>query len=267
MILSRLLHKHTSTIILICVLVVALYLIIDTGQSGDIVAKYDAVKSDSNSSFSRSLKFLETYTKTTGNVTLAESLGLSKEDIESIMLGGSTGYMGDGGVKELGDKYLDIASAICNNFRTPGTSEFSYSMSRASDPKPNGWTGPVTYKGRTTEGTHRDCSCFVSNFLYLAGLDPSYVHRTSYNFYAGSWGTEISVSTFNDMLPGDVICMDGHVAIVVAKDDEYIYFGDAGSTSLIKSTYENGYGQKFKLTDSVSIWRDAKEKVYRLVVE
>lgn len=81
--------KAIIKIIGILMVIMVAYLIIDFGNASSIIDKYESLKPNSNSGFSKSLQFLETYTKSTGDVTLALSKGMSEEEANEIASGGT----------------------------------------------------------------------------------------------------------------------------------------------------------------------------------
>ena len=68
--------------------------------------------------------------------------------------------------------------------------------------------------------------------------------------FNSSYGTNVYSSGMKaeQLQPGDVICIDGHVDIVVKKDSNNVYIGAAGSSNAISATASNGY----RLTVSVN---------------
>lgn len=79
------------------VLAICLYMVIGSFGSEDMIQQYDAVTgTDSNSGFSKSLQFLETYTYITGDTSLAVAAGYSQEDATTMAQGGTTQTTGDG---------------------------------------------------------------------------------------------------------------------------------------------------------------------------
>lgn len=81
--------------LLIAVSITIVYIVIDYGSSDEIVGVYEGVKPDSTSGFNKALQFLESYTQATGDTSLAIKRGLSEEDAEIIVSGGTTQNGGD----------------------------------------------------------------------------------------------------------------------------------------------------------------------------
>ena len=76
--------KILAVPLLIAVSLTFVFLVIDYGNSDDMIERYDAVKPDSTSGFSKTLQFMQTYTRATGDTSLALKLGISEEDAETI---------------------------------------------------------------------------------------------------------------------------------------------------------------------------------------
>lgn len=74
--------KIFLTGLLIIAGVVLLYLVISAGEAKSVLLSYDSLKTENTSGFSRKVSFLETYTRSTGDITLATSLGVDKEQAE-----------------------------------------------------------------------------------------------------------------------------------------------------------------------------------------
>ena len=89
------LWKIFSTVIVLIFIVTSVYLMIGSASSKSILIAYNAVKPDSASGFSKTLLFLQSYTQTTGDTSLAIKKGLSEEDAEIIASGGTTQNSGD----------------------------------------------------------------------------------------------------------------------------------------------------------------------------
>ena len=81
--------------LLIVVSITIVYLTIDYGQSDEMVGVYEGIKPDSGSGFNKALQFLESYTQATGDTSLAIKRGLSEEDANDIVNGGTTQNGGD----------------------------------------------------------------------------------------------------------------------------------------------------------------------------
>jgi hypothetical protein len=81
--------KVLAVPLLIAVSLTFIYLVIDYGNSDDMIERYDEVKPDSTSGFSKTLQFMMGYTCTTGDTSLALKIGISEEDAETIVNPGS----------------------------------------------------------------------------------------------------------------------------------------------------------------------------------
>lgn len=79
--------KVLGCLFMVLVIVLSVYLLMDSGNSASIIAVYDSVKPDSSSGFNRQLQFLKEYTALTKDTTLAISAGLSPEDADSMANG------------------------------------------------------------------------------------------------------------------------------------------------------------------------------------
>lgn len=90
------LWKIFSTIIVLIFIVTCVYLMVGSVSSKGILKSYNAVKPDSSSGFSKTLLFLQSYTQSTGDTSLAIKKGMSQEDAEEIANGGTVVDAGDG---------------------------------------------------------------------------------------------------------------------------------------------------------------------------
>lgn len=81
--------------LLIAVSITIVYLTIDYGSADEMASTYERIKPDSSSGFNKALQFLESYTQATGDTSLAIKRGLSEEDAEEIVSGGTTQNGGD----------------------------------------------------------------------------------------------------------------------------------------------------------------------------
>lgn len=90
------LWKIFSTVIVLIFIVTCVYLMAGSVSSKGILKSYNAVKPDSSSGFSKTLLFLQSYTQSTGDTSLAIKKGMSQEDAEEIANGGTVVDAGDG---------------------------------------------------------------------------------------------------------------------------------------------------------------------------
>ena len=90
------LWKIFSTIIVLIFIVTCVYLMVGSVSSKGILKSYNAVKPDSASGFNKTLLFLQSYTQTTGDTSLAIKKGMSQEDAEELANGGTIVDPGDG---------------------------------------------------------------------------------------------------------------------------------------------------------------------------
>ncbi|MBQ2885810.1 MAG: hypothetical protein IJE43_18965 [Alphaproteobacteria bacterium] len=149
---------------------------------------------------------------------------------------------------------LQLSKDVAVNFKDEnGDYDYSTSMDGYL------WANDISIAGRTVvnqKRSHRDCSCFVSLMCYFMGIDSNWVHRGSSGF---TCFPVVQGDTFEVARVGDIICSDtqGHVEIIVKVDDDYVYFGNCGSTSAITKTATQGYSYKKKKTDLISSWRSS----------
>jgi hypothetical protein len=222
-----------------------------------MVKQYDAIKPDSSSGFSKTLQFLQSYTQTTGDTSLAVAKGFSQEDAEEMATGTLVGTnLGDDTSTSITTvsmaDYISGAMAIAQTFKTSASGKYDYSQSAGGYQE---WS----FDGKSKKTTHRDCSCFVSSMLYAYNYESSYVHRAS-----GSYGcfTDVksSITTCGDLRSGDILRRPNHVAMVVKVDDTTVYVGDCGTTSSIEKTATQGYAYTYGVDDALkSSWT----QVYR----
>lgn len=64
------------------------YLIIDVGSAGEIFKLYESMKPDSSSNYSKSMIFLSSYTRETGDTSLAVSVGIPEDEVWSVLPNG-----------------------------------------------------------------------------------------------------------------------------------------------------------------------------------
>lgn len=62
-----------------------IYFAIDYGGSDNMLSVYNAVKPKSSSGFNKSLQFMSSYMRATGDTTIAVNKGLTREDVEEII--------------------------------------------------------------------------------------------------------------------------------------------------------------------------------------
>ena len=162
-----------------------------------------------------------------------------------------------GSSPEAGD-LLSIAKIVCAKFTYQG--KYNYSQAAGS-------AGTILCNNKSIATPHRDCSCLVSAMLYFSGMESMWIHRSSGDFY-NIKGKQLvadskSNSTFQNVQVGDIIVKQGHVAMAVKRDEQYVYFADAGCTDAIEHTAIQGWDEKYHVTDSISKWRSGSIKVWR----
>lgn len=184
--------------------------------------------------------------------------------------------------KYLCQQSVDDAGHPCKSKAPSNQSEFNayvhtsghtagYSYSGSSHA---GWTRVIDLYSMRTVTSRFDCASFVSMFEYCIGNNPTCTIMSSSTWYdmAGSphWQEVKSASgglpTFADTKAGDVICRNGHAAVIIDQDDTNTYTADAGSCSSIKKTAENGRCKTYANTDSVQTFKEGKSiRVLRYV--
>lgn len=124
------LWKIFSTVIVLIFIVTSVYLMIGSASSKSILIAYNAVKPDSASDFSKTLLFLQSYTQTTGDTSLAIKKGMSEEDAEEIAKGGTANDPGDGsttaGVDNSNFGALSLSDQISELQKSDGGFNYTY---------------------------------------------------------------------------------------------------------------------------------------------
>lgn len=77
--------------ILITLIPILFYLLIDVGSASQIFRVYENLKDGSGENYDKSMIFLETYIKTTGDLSLGQAVGLKEEEMQDVIGGGTTG--------------------------------------------------------------------------------------------------------------------------------------------------------------------------------
>ena len=252
-------------VIAIAIVVMCVYLLLPIGDAGRAVTDiYDSLTNNSSVNMvNRKHSFVSSYTYTTGDITLAMKMGYTKEQAEVLTGGGDD----DGGGGDDRDPFtapddsgLSIAMTICQTFtNSSGAYHYSQSGSAASE---------AVVGDRSKKSPRRDCSAFVSTFLYLSKRTTGFNNWTSSSYHSGVFGRKQSYNenTLASVLEvGDVLWKSGHVAVVSAVDNEYVYIADAGDTGPITRTATTGYDKKISREGPLSQWRsNVAIEVYRL---
>lgn len=252
------LWKIFSTVIVLIFIVTSVYLMIGSASSKSILIAYNAVKPDSASGFSKTLLFLQSYTQTTGDTSLAIKRGLSEEDAEIIASGGTTQNGGDPATNGVNpDNNQSLLQPISNNDYRPGAQAVAMTYKNSSGvfdySKSAGSNGKWSYNGKEHNSSHRDCSCFCSAMCYIYGYESAYVHRTSVGFSSAYTGYPANNFKVSDLRPGDILWRSGHVAMVVYNDGTTCYVADCGKTSRIEDTANKGYTYTYSCADTLSV--------------
>lgn len=81
-------HSKSHAVIwgIVAILVVVMvYLMIDVGSASDVFRLYGSMSKDGSSNYPKSLVFLTSYTRTTGDLSLGNALGMSDDDIQNLL--------------------------------------------------------------------------------------------------------------------------------------------------------------------------------------
>lgn len=258
----------TIVIVVLCVFVIAILIFFKVGSENadGISESYNGlVQTSKDSTTSKKLVFLAQYALETGDLTIFQDVGLTNTEQEAQeIVDNNTNQNTNSPVTTVTeDDKREIAKAIASQFKchdlTKQTSKhtavgaYEYSWGFIEGSKSYVYCNPATslpieVNGKTLTTLHRDCSCFSSAFIYLAGYTSNWVH---YSSSAGWNGNDVfsSLNTYGDLRVGDVLRKDGHVASVTAIIDETIYVGDCGSTEGIEETAKNGYRYTYNAND------------------
>lgn len=72
--------------VIVAVLVpIMVYLMMDVGSASEIFKRYDSLKPSSSSSYSKAIAFLNTYIQSTGDISLAEAVGVPEEELQQYI--------------------------------------------------------------------------------------------------------------------------------------------------------------------------------------
>lgn len=258
------------SIVLICIcLVIGYFLIIasvvDTGMISNATIQ-------SKSSFDRKAEFVRAYTNFTGDYTFALNLGYSEEDIKELVeydAGGTSGDTpsagggsGDTPANPNSTDTLDLAKRVCSAMTGNGG---NYKAGAVSGNQ------TVNVNGRSVTPPRNDCSALVAAVLYLQGRI-GVSTSDSRTMFGGLSGLTLIADTgsnpslkFNLCKVGDVFVVNGHTAIVTKIANGNVYMGDAGSTTRIRLTAQDGVCDQVYTVDTlISSWRAGKQvRVFR----
>lgn len=123
------LWKIFSTVIVLIFIITCVYLMVGSVSSKGILKSYNAVKPDSSSGFSKTLLFLQSYTQSTGDTSLAIKKGMSEEDAKEIANGGTVVDSGDGnttGVDYSNFSTLSLSDQISELQKSNGGFNYTY---------------------------------------------------------------------------------------------------------------------------------------------
>lgn len=260
----------SAKILAVAIAVLAIYMVSDLGSSSEIMKMYGALKPDTVVGFNKKLEFVETYTRMTGDLTLALDKGFTEEDAQEILDGGT---IQDDTIEEdieliTDGTLLSVAQQIAQKMVT--TPRSTSHVSRCDSSSSGVYcqcTGSridnVNINGKEGCIYRRDCSAYTMAILYFGGVMPT---NTNWNSTAQNDNLEcVSTNgTFRDAQVGDVLWKSGHVGIVVEIKDDKVYVADAGSTNSIIKASETGYSYCFNIDDSVKEWRNTTVKILRV---
>lgn len=224
------------------------------------------------SDIDKRLSFVTSYTRQTGDITFAMSVGLTKEEAETIAIGSSTGdetgY--DSGVGDIVvqgnitvDDLTDLAREICKMYLIAGR---AYYVSDRGNVNSDVSYGTLTYNDIEippyvgSDGSYYRCCNGLSSAIlkgseittFRDGSSISYPYISCTDIY-NKIGTVVNVDSFGDLKVGDIICVDAgdhsrvcHVETVVLIDSSYVYIASAGNNDGILKTAQDGYTRKFE---------------------
>lgn len=262
--------KIFSTALIILCAVVILDLMMSVGDAHEIMTQYDSVKTTRTADSSMKTIFLKEYTRTTGDITLATTMGVNKDTANS-WASGNSGDSG-GGTNPTGNTDVTgtitssditaIAKSICASYTSglPANAECYVAGSGTYAGTPY---GTVTYNSKvlapysSSNVYNRCCNGLSSGILFLCGVE-TYNNGSRIN---GSWpyiscddiwnkiGTQMQPTTFGELKVGDIICIykNGnsndvcHVETVVKIAGDDVYIASAGSSNGIWSCASQGY--------------------------
>lgn len=241
-ILKRLVKPMIIFIALLC-LAFLVYFLSGSSHSADVFKVYSSISSTGNTNIPKATRFLSSYILSSGDNGILLRMGMDEDDVDYLTLDPDivdTGIGGGGNAPTSGD-FTDCAKAICLKF-TNSSGNYDYSQNVGSN-------GSIDFNGLSVTTTHRDCSCLVSALRYLMGIDSNWVHRNSVTF---STMASTGATTYGDVQVGDVLWRSNHVAMVVKIEGSTVYIADAGSTSNIQKTAENGYAYTAQTSEPLS---------------
>lgn len=230
-------------LMLVGIIIVVLYVTIDFGSSSDIVKSYSELKSDTTNGFNKKLKFIETYTRLTGDFTLALDKGFTEEDLKDVSQG-EENIIWDYG--EYSDMDLrPLAQAVMDAMISP-----EGMASAAPDPGDEIYNSNlpaeyynVTYNGNTQSAKFRCCTTLVHAMEKLLG-NTEFLSAVGENWQPGVWIQKTESSgklhstaglTYGDLQAGDIVIKPSHTEIIVYKDESNVYVANAGWDGGIKS--------------------------------
>lgn len=251
-----------------------MYLLVDIGNAPKILNWYAGLSGDSTSSFTKKLQFLQEYTTTTGDLSVAKQMGYTDDDIAAWSPdtgnGGANGEQAP--LPTSGDSLLDFAKIICSSYLINGN---AYYVSSTNDANWGVSYDTINVNGisiqpyKLSGGVYcRCCNGLSSALLRLSGKTQfrdgsniGYMYIGCNDFW-NKVGTVVpNVSTAGQLEVGDVLCVIstkhgdiGHVETVVAKDNKYVYIASAGSSNGISSCASIGYQRKFEFSKDLNTY-------------
>lgn len=272
--------KAFGWIVSILLFMLAIFMLTDIGDAKSIMTRYAELTPQNTSGLSKTLNFLRTYVDMTGDTKIAINMGIPEDEANKIIGGETETETGNetetetttetetGGGGTVGDGDLGAAKAIAATFKhwdhnssnkrclhnCTGYDNWCYSQGPSNrcgkGCKYCSLDGQIaaTCNGKSVKAHRRDCSAFVTAYLFAVGVTADNMNRGSSHFVSGNvpgfTNTLSTDKTWGTCQLYDVIARHGHVAIVVKIDDNNVYLADAGSTDAISSTAANGYASK-----------------------
>lgn len=226
------------------------------GQDYDL---YKSLSPDNMSQFKKT-NFITSYTYLTGDYSFAMSLGYEKSTIESLV---NQQYGSQFNASSYGDA-RDVFTSYLLALKSQGAS-MNYSQTQRytnAEISINGKTIPANTQYRL------DCSSMSMACAYLMGLTSSPSSIKNDSRAIGPTCTSIpSGTTYGDLPVGTILWRDGHVAIIIAVTNEYVYelaSGGSGGPNvglMASGGWDNGTKFKRDKTESVASHNFTKYKL------
>ena len=192
-------------------IVVMVYLMIDVGSASDVFRLYGSMSKDGSSNFPKSLVFLTSYTRTTGDLSLGNALGMDDDDIQSLLdpTDGSTGDSNGGGSSQsktvmgsAGLTYDELMQAA----RTSGTDSYysSYSVNTSignkyyfAEKQSSSGGMDIIPPGSQSTIKHDGCFMYATVAMASAMTQKAVTIENLCNAWGINYGYDVSTATFN----------------------------------------------------------------------